>query len=74
MRMSDPTITWELPMSQANVVLGVLGKQPFEQVADLIVLLRQQAGEQIQRLQAPPGLSNGNGEARQDHVGEAGNA
>lgn len=47
----EPTITWQLPLNQANIILNVLGKQPFETVADLIMDLRQQAGTQLQRLQ-----------------------
>jgi hypothetical protein len=52
----SPTISWELPLESANVVLAILGKQPFEQVADLIMELRNQAGRQLQALQQQPGM------------------
>jgi hypothetical protein len=48
---SDPEITWTLSMTQANIILNVLGKQPFESVADLIMDLRNQAQAQIQLYQ-----------------------
>lgn len=55
-------------MGQANMVLSFLAKQPFEQVADLIVELRNQAQTQIQAFQAQHGgnpmmRSAANGEA-----------
>jgi hypothetical protein len=60
----SPNITWELPIEQANVVLSILGKQPFETVADLIMELRNQAGRQLQALQQP-GPMNGEDRLRQ---------
>ena len=46
--MDPQKITIELTVDQANVVLAALAKLPFETVADLIVLIRQQAQEQLQ--------------------------
>lgn len=50
-RPTEPEITWTLPMTQANMVLGILGDQKFNQVADLIIDLRNQAQAQIQLFQ-----------------------
>lgn len=43
---------FELTLDEANMVLGALGKAPFEQVAALIGKLREQAQPQIERVQA----------------------
>ena len=50
-RPTEPEITWTLSMTQANVVLSIIGKQPFEQIADLIIELRNQAQQQLQAYQ-----------------------
>jgi hypothetical protein len=50
-RPPEPEITWTLPLPQANMLLAIVGKQPFEQVADLIIELRNQATAQIQLYQ-----------------------
>jgi hypothetical protein len=39
-------------INEANAILGVLGKLPYEQIVDLINRLRAQADEQLK--QAPP--------------------
>jgi hypothetical protein len=65
-----PEITWTLTVDQANQVMAAVAKQPFEQVADLIVELRNQAQEQLKAQQPPqmppmPGSeAKPNGEAR----------
>jgi len=47
-------ITWTLrDLNEANNVLAVLGKLPYEQVADLIDRLRKQMAEQLAPKQAP---------------------
>lgn len=45
--MEAQTINLVLTVDQANVVLAALAKLPFESVADLIVVIRQQAQEQL---------------------------
>jgi hypothetical protein len=40
-------IKLELPLGAVNFVLGLLGKQSFEQVADLIQGIREQAMPQL---------------------------
>lgn len=71
MTKNEPEITWTLPLEKANVVLMLIGKQPFEQVADLIMDLRNQAQAQLQSFQQQqaggfeqPALQRSNGEAR----------
>ena len=68
-RPTEPEITWTLSMTQANVVLSIIGKQPFEQIADLIIELRNQAQQQLQAFQQqnpmmPGEHKPGNGDAR----------
>jgi hypothetical protein len=58
-RPPEPEITWTLPMAQANMVLAIIGKQPFETVADLIMELRNQATAQIQLYQQQLAQSQG---------------
>lgn len=43
---------FELTLDEANVVLGSLGKQPYEAVANLIQKIREQAQPQLARVQA----------------------
>ena len=67
--MRQPEITWVLPMDQANTILNILGKQPYETIADLIMNLRMQAQpqvEQFQRMPSPDMTVRGpsNGDAR----------
>ena len=40
-------ITLKLPLSAVNAIMGALGKQPFEQVADLVQAIREQAIPQL---------------------------
>jgi hypothetical protein len=58
-------INWEVSIDQANVVLMILGKQPYEQVNQLIEFLREQAGRQIEAIQAQQRVAGAraNGEA-----------
>jgi hypothetical protein len=51
--MGNTKITLELTLDQANVVMQSLAKQPFEAVADLIGLVREQAMRQIEAAKAP---------------------
>ncbi len=47
-------ITWTLKdINEANAILGVLGKLPYEQVNDLITRLRAQTEGQL-KSEAPP--------------------
>jgi len=46
--LEDKTLTLNLTLDQTNVVIAALAKQPFEAVADLIGLIRQQAMDQLQ--------------------------
>lgn len=47
-------ITWVLKdINEANSILAVLGKLPYEQVADVIGRLREQIAEQL-RPKDPP--------------------
>lgn len=51
MMMAQPTIRIELSIDQLNSILMTLGKRPFEEVADLIVDIRNQATPQVQQHQ-----------------------
>ena len=42
---------FKLTLEEANMVLGALGKQPFEQVAKLINNIQTQAQPQLERVQ-----------------------
>ena len=42
---------FELTLEEANLVLGSLGKQPYDTVAALIMKIKQQAEPQIPRVQ-----------------------
>lgn len=42
---------FKLTLEEANLVLGALGKQPFETVAKLINNIQSQAQPQIERVQ-----------------------
>jgi hypothetical protein len=52
--MGNTKITLELTLDQANVVMQALAKQPFEAVADLIGLVREQAMRQIEAAKEAP--------------------
>lgn len=47
MNEQNVTIKLELPLSAVNVIMASLGKQPFEQVADLVQAIREQAIPQL---------------------------
>lgn len=40
-------LNFELTLDEANLVLGALGKAPFDQVAGLITKMREQAQPQL---------------------------
>ena len=46
-----PEITWTVTIDRANVILSIIAKRPFEEIADIIMDLRTQAAPQIQKLQ-----------------------
>jgi len=46
------TLKFELTLQEANTVLGALGKQPFDAVAQLITNIQQQAQPQLPALEA----------------------
>lgn len=68
-----PTISWTMSLDHANTVLAVLGEQPFNKIAPLLLELRTQAERQCQTWQqqnqtgasqggmSPPGRMNGGG-------------
>lgn len=43
----NPTIKLEMTLAQLNYVMQCLGKQPYEQVADLVQVIRDQAVPQL---------------------------
>lgn len=43
---------FKLTLDEANKILGALGKQPFDQVADLIKNIHSQAQPQMERVKA----------------------
>jgi len=45
-------LKFELTIEEANVILGALGKQPFDTVATIITKLQQQAQPQLPALEA----------------------
>lgn len=45
-------LTFELTLDEANIVLGSLGKQPFDMVAGLITKIQEQAQPQLPALEA----------------------
>ena len=53
--MDEKTVTIELklPLPAVNYIMGLLGKQPFEQVADLIQGIREQAMPQLPAPEVP---------------------
>jgi hypothetical protein len=60
-------ITLSLNQEQVEFMLNILGQQPFNKVANLIVDLRNQAVRQVQQQQQeahPPMMPRANGEDR----------
>lgn len=58
-------LKFDLTLDEANAILAALAKQPFEQVAELIGKLRNQAQPQLDSMNAPattPPASNDFGE------------
>jgi hypothetical protein len=53
--MDEKTVAIELklPLPAVNYIMGLLGKQPFEQVADLIQGIREQAMPQLPMPEVP---------------------
>ena len=49
--MATPTLKFEVTIDQANGILNILGNAPYVQSANLIALIQEQAGPQIQALQ-----------------------
>ena len=45
-------LKFELTLNEANLILGSLGKQPFDSVATLITKIQQQAQPQLPALEA----------------------
>jgi hypothetical protein len=64
--MPPITITWEVTIDQVQAVLILLGKNPYEQVHELIGYLRDSANRQIEvaRAQQQQVPARTNGEAR----------
>jgi hypothetical protein len=50
--MEKYMLKFELTLNEANLVLGSLGKQPFDTVAALINKMQQQAQPQLPALEA----------------------
>ena len=44
----EQTLKFEFTVDQANMILGALGAQPYQQVAGLIEAIKQQAAPQVQ--------------------------
>ena len=47
MNDQNVSIKLELPLNAVNFIMGALGKLPFEQVADLMQAIREQAIPQL---------------------------
>jgi hypothetical protein len=47
MQTAEPVVQLQLPVSEVNFVLGLVGKQPYDQVAGLIDKIRGQAAPQL---------------------------
>ena len=61
---------FELTLDEANLVLAALGKAPFDQVANLIGKLKQQAEPQLQRVQVELAAAQAPAEVPQEPVAE----
>lgn len=70
---AEPILQLQLPVTEVNFILGLVGKQPYDQVAGLIDKIRAQAAPQLvafaqQQEQAAPAApadgqqTSGNGE------------
>ena len=57
---TPPEITITINVEQLNAMMALLGTHPYNQVADLLMLIRQQATAQIQQMQT----ARPNGESR----------
>lgn len=44
---AEPVIQLQLPVTEVNFILGLIGKQPYDQVAGLIDKIRAQAAPQL---------------------------
>ena len=47
MQTAEPVIQLNLPVTDINFILGLVGKQPYEQVVGLIDNIRSQAAPQL---------------------------
>jgi len=47
MNEQNVSITLKLPLPAVNAIMAALGKMPFEQVADLVQAIREQAIPQL---------------------------
>lgn len=47
MNEQNVNITLKLPLPAVNAIMAALGKMPFEQVADLVQAIREQAIPQL---------------------------
>ena len=70
---TEPILQFQLPVTEVNFILGLVGRQPYDQVAGLIDKIRAQAAPQLvafaqQQEQAAPAApadgqqTSGNGE------------
>lgn len=48
----EPSINFELTLSEANIILRVLGKHPFDEVAALIQKIKAQGDSQLAEIEA----------------------
>lgn len=55
-------LKFELSINDANLVLGALGKMPYEAVAELVANLRTQAQPQLEAAEAANDVTNPDGE------------
>ena len=44
---NNPSITLSMPLDVFNRMQGILAKQPFEEISELIFFFRNQAAEQV---------------------------
>lgn len=51
-------LKFELSIEEANMILGALGKQPFETVANIVTKIQQQAQPQLAALAAAGGAES----------------
>lgn len=60
--MEKYMLKFELTINEANLVLGSLGKMPYESVAELIGKLREQAQPQLAEAEAAEATAANDGE------------